>query len=334
MKTGDLIPKFTSFIALLLLTALVAQATSEDLKPLHPVNTYSIVAFDSTTGQFGAAVQSHWFKVADVIWAEPGVGAVATQSLAEFSYGALGLEMMRLGKTAEQALNGLLASDPNSAVRQVAMIDRNGVVATHTGAKCIAYAGHHVGYHYSVQANLMADSTVWGAMAAAFERSGGDLAERMMAALEAAQGEGGDIRGMQSAAMLVVSGDPTGQPWRDRQVDLRVDDSPQPLTELRRLLNISRAYDHMDKGDEYIAEEDFEAANREYATAADLAPGNPEILFWHAVTLVSAGEVARSLPIFKQVFSQDANWRELVPRLVEADLLPGDAAVIQQIVSQ
>lgn len=302
--------------------------------PIHPVNTYSIVAYDSVTGQFGAAVQSHWFKVGDVIWVEPGVGAVATQSLVEFSYGPLGLELMRLGKSATQALSGLIVTDPQHQVRQVAMIDKNGVVATHTGDKCIAMAGHHVGYHYSVQANLMRDSTVWEAMANAYESTKGDLAERMMAALEAAQGEGGDIRGMQSAAMIVVTGKPTGMSWRDNIVDIRVDDSSEPLKELRRLLEITRAYDRMNKGDEYIAVGDFEKANLEYSEASRMAPGNPEILFWHAVTLVTAGQVDKSLPIFKEVFKQDPNWRVLVPRLVKSDLLPNDPKIIERIVAE
>ncbi|HSG98578.1 MAG TPA: DUF1028 domain-containing protein, partial [candidate division Zixibacteria bacterium] len=205
--------------------ALCASAWSGDVaavgKPVRPVNTYSIVAWDSATGEFGAAVQSHWFKVADVIWLEPGVGAVVTQSLVDFAYGPLGIEMMKLGKSSADALSGLLASDPNNAVRQVAMIDRTGAVVAHTGDKCIAEAGHMTGVHYSVQANLMRNNTVWSAMATAFERAEGDLAERMMQALEAAEAEGGDIRGRQSAAMVVVSGTPTGQSWRDRIVDIR-----------------------------------------------------------------------------------------------------------------
>jgi uncharacterized Ntn-hydrolase superfamily protein len=243
------------------------------VEPLHPVHTYSIVCFDPANGQFGAAVQSHWFKVADVIWLEPGVGAVATQSLVEYSYGPLGLEMMKNGKSAQQALDGLLASDPNNAVRQVAMIDVDGVVAAHTGDKCIAEAGDRQGINYSVQANLMRNNTVWDAMAEAFEAADGDLADRMMAALEAAEAEGGDIRGRQSAAMVVVTGDPVGQPWRDELVNIRVDDSPEPLPELRRLLNITRAYDQMNAGDEFIAENKFDEAAEAYAAAAELAPG-------------------------------------------------------------
>ncbi|MEW6412830.1 MAG: DUF1028 domain-containing protein [Candidatus Zixiibacteriota bacterium] len=328
-------PKTLSLLLIIVLFAGGVCAGDNDVvTPLHPVNTYSIVAYDSTTGQFGAAVQSHWFKVGDVIWLEPGVGAVATQSLVEFSYGPLGLEMMKNGKSAKQALKGLLASDPQNAVRQVAMIDANGVIATHTGDKCIAEAGHKIGGNYSVQANLMEKNTVWDAMARAFETTEGDLADKMMAALEAAQAEGGDIRGKQSAAMVVVSGEPTGRPWVDRLVDIRVDDSPEPLKELRRLLNITRAYDHMNKGDEYIAVNDFDNANKEYAKAAEMAPGNAEIMFWHAATLVTAGELERSLPLFKKVFAMDENWRILVPRLVKADLLPNDDTIISKILAQ
>jgi uncharacterized Ntn-hydrolase superfamily protein len=320
--------------SLLLVCLGVSSAFADNPRPIRPVNTFSIVAYDSATGEFGAAVQSHWFKVADVIWAEPGVGAVATQSLANFSYGPLGLQMMKMGKTADQALQGLLTSDPDNNVRQVAMIDINGNVATHTGDKCIAEAGHRIGKNYSVQANLMEKSTVWDAMATAFENATGDLAERMMEALEAAQKEGGDIRGKQSAAMIVVRAHPTGKPWEDKLVDLRVDDSPEPLVELRRLLRINRAYDHMNAGDEAIAAGDLDLAAKEYETSAKLAPDNPEIIFWHAVSLVSVKKVDESLPLFKQVFDMGENWRTLVPRLVDADMLPDDSVVIQQIMAQ
>jgi len=323
---------FKALTFILVFAAVVSNTWA--VNPIRPVCTYSIVAYDSATGQFGAAVQSHYFKVADVIWVEPGVGAVATQSLVDFSYGPLGLEMMAKGKSAERALKGLLASDSANQVRQVAMIDRNGNVAAHTGGKCIAEAGHQVGHHYSVQANLMRNNTVWGAMAKAYENTKGDLADRLMAALEAAQAEGGDIRGMQSAAMVVVTGHPTGMSWKDRIVDIRVDDSPEPLKELRRLLNLTYAYKHMDLGDEYIAANNIDEANREYSLAAQLSPGNPEIRFWQAVTLVMAGQVEQSLPIFKEVFQADNSWRILIPRLVEAELLPNDDQIISLIVKQ
>ncbi|MBU0982350.1 MAG: DUF1028 domain-containing protein [candidate division Zixibacteria bacterium] len=327
MKTFATIVLFTGLLC-------VGSAGATGLLPLHPVNTYSIVCYDSVTGEFGAAVQSHWFKVADVIWAEPGVGVVATQSLVDFAYGPLGIEMMKNGRTAAQALAGLIESDPNSGVRQVAMIDADGSVVAHTGDKCIAEAGHRTGANYSVQANLMEYNTVWDAMAEAFEATDGDLADRMMAALEAAQGEGGDIRGKQSAAMIVVRGQPTGQIWREKLIDIRVDDSAEPLVELRRLLNITRAYDLMNEGDELLAEEDFDGASSAYEAASELAPGNLEILFWHAVTLAGVDEVERSLPIFREVFAKDENWRTLVPRLVASELLPNDSAMIQKIVGQ
>ena len=311
----------------------VAAADENEYTPIYPVNTYSIVAYDTATGQFGAAVQSHWFRVFDVIWVEAGVGAVATQSLADFSYGPLGLDMMRLGRSPEDALRGLVEADENHSVRQVAMVDKNSS-AVYTGDKCIAFAGDKSGRHFSCQANLMRDSTVWGAMAKAYETTHGDLAARMMAALEAAQKEGGDIRGKQSAAMVVVTGNPTGVSYKDRIIDIRVDDSPEPLVELKRLLNLSRAYEYMNQGDEYMADNDMAAAQTAYQKAAELAPGNLEIMFWHAVGLVNTGEVEQSLQIFKHVFDQDESWRTLVPRLVEAGQLPDDKRVIDEITSQ
>ncbi|MCP4654108.1 MAG: DUF1028 domain-containing protein, partial [bacterium] len=207
--------------------------------PMRPVNTYSIVARDPATGELGVAVQSHWFSVGTVVtWAEAGVGAVATQSFSEISYGPLGLELMKAGKTASEALAALTSVDPHANVRQVAMVDDDGNVAAHTGSACIAEAGHHLGDQYSTQANLMEKNTVWDAMAKAYETSPGDLTDRLMAALEAAQAEGGDIRGMQSAAILVVPGTSAGAPWRERIVDLRVEDHPRPLEELKRLIRV------------------------------------------------------------------------------------------------
>jgi uncharacterized Ntn-hydrolase superfamily protein len=214
------------------------------------------------------------------------------------------------------------------------MIDKTGAVVAHTGSKCIAEAGHHVGHHYSVQANLMELSTVPAAMAKAFESAKGDLAERLMIALEAAQAEKGDIRGMQSAAIKVVTGNPVGQSWRDEIVDLRVDDHPQPLLELRRLLNINSAYNHMNRGDDLIAEGKIDEAGKEYAKAAELAPGNMEIVFWHAVTLATNKELDKSLPLFKQCFNSDERWRVLVPRLVTAEILPDDKEMVGKIVEQ
>ena len=300
----------------------------------RPIHTYSIVARDPETGQMGVAVQSHWFSVGAVVpWIEAGVGAVATQSFVEVSYGPLGLDLMRAGKTAGQALKALIEIDSARDVRQVAMIDNQGQVAVHTGESCIPEAGHLVGDQYSVQANLMLKNTVPKAMAKAYESTQGDLIDRLLAALEAAEKEGGDIRGRQSAAILVVSGKPTGMPWRDRIVDLRVEDHPDPVSELKRLVKVHRAYEHMNRGDEYLAEENVEGALKEYSTAEQLSPDNLEMVFWHAVTLASLDRVDESLSLFKRVFEEDYNWALLVPRLPKSGLLPDSPEVIQRILS-
>ncbi|HYN86207.1 MAG TPA: DUF1028 domain-containing protein [Pyrinomonadaceae bacterium] len=301
---------------------------------LRPVNTYSIVARDAATGELGVAVQSHWFSVGSVVpWAEAGVGAVATQSFTDPLYGKLGLDLMRAGRSAPDALRSLVAGDEGRDVRQVAMIDAQGRVSAYTGAKCIDAAGHATGKDYSVQANMMASERVWPAMARAFESARGDLAERMMAALEAAQREGGDIRGKQSAALVVVSGKPTGRAWADRTFDLRVDDHLEPLGELRRLITLQRAYNHMNAGDAAVERKDNAAALREYAAAERLVPGNLEMAYWHAVALVGMNRLEEALPVFARVFAADPSWRTLTPRLVKAGILPDDPKLIGRITS-
>ncbi len=303
-------------------------------RPLRPVHTFSIVARDPNTGELGVAVQSHWFSVGPIVpWAEAGVGAIATQSFVDSSYGPLGLALMRAGRSAPDALKALLAGDEGREVRQVAMIDALGRVDAWTGKNDIQAAGHHVGRDYSVQANLMMNDRIWPAMAAAFEATKGDLAERMLAALDAAQAAGGDIRGRQSAALIVVSGKPTGQAWKDRVFDLRVDDSAEPLKELRRLVTLQRAYNHMNAGDLAVEKKDNEGALREYGAAEQLVPDNAEMIYWHAVALVNMGRVEESLPLFKRVFAMDRNWIELTPRLPRSGLLPNDPKLIERIVA-
>jgi uncharacterized Ntn-hydrolase superfamily protein len=298
------------------------------------VHTFSIVARDTVTGELGVAVQSHWFSVGSTVtWAEAGVGAVATQSFIDPSYGPLGLYLMHAGKTARQALDALLASDPGKDVRQVAMVDVNGVVATHTGSRCIQSAGHISGSNYSVQANLMLNDRVWPAMAHAFETARGDLAERMLAALDAGQSAGGDIRGKQSAALLIVKGKSSGRPWADKVMDLRVEDHPEPLKELRRLVAVQRAYTHMNNGDLAVEHNDVDGALREYGSAEAMFPDNLEMKFWHAVALVNVGRVEESLPLFKVIFAKDANWATLIPRLPASGTLTADQKVIEKILS-
>jgi uncharacterized Ntn-hydrolase superfamily protein len=302
--------------------------------PLRPVHTFSIVARDPATGELGVAVQSHWFSVGSIVtWAEAGVGAVATQSFVDPSYGKNGLDLMRAGKSAPDTLKELLEKDEGREVRQVAMIDAQGRVDAWTGKNDIQAAGHIVGNNFSAQANLMLNDKVWPAMARAFENTKGDLAERMLAALDAAQEVGGDIRGKQSAALIVVTGKPTGQAWKDRTFDLRVDDSPQPLVELRRLVKLQRAYNHMNAGDLAVEKKDNEGALREYGAAEKLVPESAEMIYWHAVALVNMGRVDESLPLFRKVFAMDKNWITLTPRLPKSGLLPDDPKIIERIVA-
>lgn len=300
----------------------------------RPVHTFSIVARDPNTGELGVAVQSHWFSVGPIVpWVEAGVGAVATQSFVDPSYGKLGLELMRNGKSAPDALKSLLAGDEGRDVRQVAMIDAQGRVEAWTGKNDIYAAGHFVGNNFSVQANLMLNDKVWPAMASAFQNAKGDLADRMLAALDAAQSVGGDIRGRQSAALIVVTGKPTGQVWKDRLFDLRVDDSSEPLQELRRLVTLQRAYNHMNAGDLAVEKKDNEGALREYGAAEKLVPDSAEMIYWHAVAFVNMGRVDESLPLFRKVFAMDKNWATLTSRLPKSGLLPDDARLIERILS-
>jgi uncharacterized Ntn-hydrolase superfamily protein len=305
--------------------------SQQEIRPSH---TYSIVAYDQATGQLGVAVQSHWFSVGPIVpWVEAGVGAVATQSFVEVSYGPLGLELMRSGKSAEAALAALITADKNEDVRQVAMVDAKGRVAAHTGKNCIPEAGHYLGKNFTCQANLMLKNTVWDAMAKAYQNTKGELADRLLAALEAAEAEGGDIRGKQSAALVVVKEETSGVWWKDRLYDLRIEDHPNPVKELRRLLMLNKAYNHMNLGDEYLTENKVEEAMRTYTKAMEMYPDNAEMIFWPAVTLAATGNVEESLPLFKKVFAMDYNWVILLPRLPKVGQLPEDEELIQKILT-
>jgi len=299
------------------------------------VATYSIVARDPVTGAMGVAVQSHWFSVGPIVpWAEAGVGAVATQSFVDPSYGPLGLELMRNGRSAPDALKALVSTDEGEAVRQVAMVDADGNVAVHTGSRAIHAAGHHVGDMFSTQANLMEKSTVWVAMAHAYAHTKGDLAERLLAALAAAEKEGGDIRGKQSAAIVVVSAENTGRPWVDRLFDLRVEDHPEPVAELRRLVKLQRAYRLLNEGDEWFSAGDMDRALESYSKATDLVPDaatNGEAPFWVGVSLASAGREEEAIAFLTRAFAQDKRWADLLPRLVPSGLLPEDEALMNRL---
>ena len=302
--------------------------------PLMPVSTYSIVARAPATGEMGVAVQSHWFSVGSLVsWAEAGVGAIATQSFVNVSFGPRGLELLKQGKTAQEALKILIDADEGREVRQLAIIDAKGNVAAYTGKKCIPDAGHYIGDNFSVQANLMLNDSVWPAMAKAYEESEGPLAERMIAALEAAQNAGGDIRGKQSAAILVVRGNSTGKVWEDRLIDLRVEDHPEPIKEIKRLLKVFRAYEYMNAGDLAIEKNDVQGALKAYGAAEEMFPDNLEMKYWHAVSLANVGMTDDALPIFKQIFKKDKNWRVLTKRLPGVGLLKVSKQDMNRILS-
>jgi uncharacterized Ntn-hydrolase superfamily protein len=301
-------------------------------KKMRSAGTYSIVAYDPKAGQIGVAVQSHWFAVgALVAWAETGVGAVATQSFIEPAYGPSGLNIMSSGESAPDTLAALLAKDAMKDVRQVAMIDTNGMADAFTGAACVDDAGHIVGPHFSVQANMMENKSVVPMMKKTYVESRGDLAERLLLTLESAEKAGGDIRGRQAAALIVVKSAATGNYTSDRLFDLRVDDHPQPLGELRRLVNVGRAYEHMNRGDDVFTQGNFLEAVCEYKQSADMLPGLVEAKFWQAVALTAGDRIKEARPVFSEVFSQEPQWRKMVTRLPKAGILPDDAKLIDEI---
>jgi uncharacterized Ntn-hydrolase superfamily protein len=315
-------------VAFAILIASSAAAARRD--PL--AHTYSIVARDPATGELGVAVQSHYFSVGPVVpWAEAGVGAVATQSLVLVDYGPFGLDLMRRGFTAKQALDSLLAADPHREGRQVAMVDTHGNVAAYTGPACIPDAGDAQGEQFSCQANLMSNPTIWPAMKAAYEHASGDLAERLMQALEAGETAGGDIRGRQSAAILVVKAQGSGKPWNDVVVNLRVEDHPRPLVELRRLLRLRRAYNLEDQGDTFTSDKKPAEAASAYAEAMRLAPDVVELRFWTAVTLYTNGKEDEARKLFRDVFARESRWVALVPRLAKVGLFPADPAKVADV---
>ena len=310
----------TLIFILILITSMNLRSQTFYSEPF--AHTFSIVARDAVTGEMGVAVQSHWFSVGSIVsWGESGVGVVATQSFVNPSFGLRGLELLKAGKSPQEAVDELIASDEGRDVRQLAILDTKGRSASYTGKNCIPDAGNIAKENYSVQANMMLNNTVWPAMSEAFENSTGPLAERLITALEAGQNAGGDIRGKQSACLLIVKGEVTDKPWEDKMFDLRVDDSPEPIAELKRLLRVYRAYEHMNNGDVAVEKNNMELAMKEYSAAEEMFPDNLEMKFWHAVTLANIGKLDESIPMFEEVFSKDENWKLLFSRLPQVGLV-------------
>lgn len=285
--------------------------------------TYSIVARDAQTGQLGVAVQSHWFSVGSIVaWARPGVGAVATQSVAEPAYGPRLLDRLASGEQPAAALQALLAEDEAAPYRQVAVIGATGSPAVHTGTGCIAFAGDHAETSFSVQANMMASDEVWPSMVAAYrEAEGQPLARRLLAALNGAERAGGDARGRQSTALIVVPA--AGEPWQ-RDVELRIEDHPEPLEELARLLTLHDAYAKATEGDDLTGEGRHEEAWEAYRAASVLAPHNHELLFWAALAEFTNGDRDAGLAQLRQAIALHPGWLGLLGRL-EPDIAPGAA---------
>jgi uncharacterized Ntn-hydrolase superfamily protein len=322
--------KIKFFLAIILVT--ISTFAQPYLKKEPFAHTYSIVAFDPQTGDMGVAVQSHWFSVGTIVsWGEAGVGVIATQSFVNASFGPRGLELLKKGKSPQEVVDELIKSDEGRDFRQLAVLDSKGRAASFTGSKCIQPAGNIVGENFSVQANLMLNDKVWPAMAESFKNSKGPLAERMLDALEAAEKSGGDIRGKQSAALLVVRGKSTGNIWEDRLVDLRVDGHSEPLAELRRLLTVHRAYEHMNNGDLAVEKNDMDKAMAEYSAAMKMFPENLEMKYWTAIALANKGNISAALPMFKEIFSKNNNWKILTPRLVPSGLLTIDEKTLNEI---
>ncbi len=322
-------------VLFLILFATISSLKAQTLKPSELAHTFSIVARDARTGEMAVGVQSHWFSVGtSVSWAEAGVGAVATQSFTNKSFGIRGLALLKEGKTAQQALEELLTDDEGREVRQVAIVDSKGNVAAHTGKKCIQFADHITGDQFSVQSNMMLTDKVSSAMEAVYKLNQNmPLAERVLATLKAAQAAGGDIRGKQSAALLVVPAKSNGEPWNERTVDLRVDDHENPLDELTRLLKVQQAYQHMNQGDLAVEVNNMPQAMKEYGTAMKMMPDNLEMQYWTAVTLANNKQVTEAMPMFKKIFLADKNWKELTKRLPAVGLLTVSDAELNSILA-
>lgn len=308
---------------LCMLTGFTSKAQEYSVQKDVFAHTFSIVARDSVTGEMAVGVQSHWFSVGSVVpWGRSGVGVVATQSFVNPAYGPEGLKLMEEGKTASEALGILVAQDEGKEYRQVAFLDNTGRTEAFTGEKCVEAASHITGKNFSVQANMMLNNKVVPAMEQAFRSHPNlPLAERIVKVLQAAQEAGGDIRGRQSAALIVVGPEKVKNSWEDKKIDLRVDDHPEPLKELERLLKVARAYEFMNRGDLAMEEEDVPEALKQYGKAMEMFPENLEMQYWTAVALANSGRLEEAKPMFDSIFQKDENWREMTRRLPASGLL-------------
>ncbi|HKL08806.1 MAG TPA: DUF1028 domain-containing protein [Bacteroidales bacterium] len=320
----------------ILLSFLFFKTNGQQYKKNEPfAHTFSIVAIDKAAGEMAVGVQSHWFSVGSIVsWGKSGIGVVATQSFVNPAYGPDGLKLMEEGKTAMEALDFLTAKDEGKEFRQIAFLDVSGNIATFTGEKCVQSAGHINGNNFSVQANMMLNDQVVPAMAKAFQANESmPLAERVVQTLKAAQAAGGDIRGKQSAVLLIFNTDKVEHEWKDKKINLRVDDHKNPLIELERLLKVHRAYEHMNNGDLAVEHGNMAKALEEYSAAEKMFPENLEMKYWKAIALANNNRMDEALPIFKEIFSKDPNWKEMTKRLPASGLLEVSEADMKKILS-
>jgi len=315
--------QFLLFFALIFISTLNTKAQTSEISGDAFAHTYSIVARDAKTGEMAVGVQSHWFSVGPLVaWGKSGVGVVATQAFVNPAFGPQGLKLLDEGYTPEEAVESLINNDEGRDFRQLAILGKSGANAAYTGEKCVAEAEHLNGDNFSVQANMMLNDKVVPAMAEAFvENANLPLAERVVAVLKAAQHAGGDIRGKQSAALFVVGPDKVDEVWKDKKIDLRVDDHENPIEELERLLKTARAYEFMNRGDLAMEEGNVEKALEEYGTAESMFPNNLEMRFWKAVALANSDRLQEAKQIFDRIFDEDENWRIMLKRLPKAGLI-------------
>ena len=303
--------------------------------PGPPVATYSIVARDPDSGRMGVAVQSHHFAVGSVApFARAGVGVGTIQSFARLIYGSEGLRLMREGSSAGDALRRLLARDHHMDFRQAAMVDTEGNAAAHTGQLCIDQAGHSLGDGYVCLGNMLLREDTWDAMGSAFEAAAGELHHRMLAALEAAQNNGGDLRGRRSAAMIVVNAKATGDPAEDTLLDLRVEDHTSPVKELRRLVTLWEAYDHNTRGGHHLRHGEYDQAIKAFMRAEELAPEEAELVFWRGVAMVNAGYLEEARPLFRGLFKASDHWALLLTRVARNRFLPHDPELLRTLIPE
>ncbi|SHG75393.1 Uncharacterized conserved protein, Ntn-hydrolase superfamily [Salegentibacter echinorum] len=328
--------KFLVSYILIFLLGLTSFAQKPALAGDAFAHTYSIVAKDAKTGEMAVGVQSHWFSVGPLVaWGKSGIGVIATQSFVNPSFGPEGLMLLEEGNNAEEVVETLINNDEGRDFRQLAVLASSGENAAYTGKNCVEAASHITGDNFSVQANMMLNDNVVPAMAAAFkENSNLPLAERVVKVLEAAQNAGGDIRGRQSAALIVVGKDKVEASWKDKKIDLRVDDHKNPVQELARLLKTARAYEYMNKGDLAMEAGDVNKALEAYGTAESMVPNNLEMKFWKAVALANSENFEEAKLIFNRIFEQDENWRTMLKRLPKAGLLNVNEEELKSLIKQ